>query len=59
MFVWTAAAGQELNTSEAWYDAEEDLEPAGAAGAAETGEEPTVIAKAKIDGKCSLVNEAL
>ncbi|XP_074513703.1 RNA-binding protein 44 isoform X1 [Sebastes fasciatus] len=46
----TTAAGQELNTSEAWYDAEEDLEPA---GAAETGEEPTVIAKAKTDESAS------
>ncbi|XP_029314287.1 RNA-binding protein 44 isoform X2 [Cottoperca gobio] len=30
---------------EAWYDAEEDLEPAGPAGPAETGQEQTVFAK--------------
>ncbi|XP_042349987.1 RNA-binding protein 44, partial [Plectropomus leopardus] len=43
----TTAECNELSTCEAWYDAEEDLEPAGAAAAAETGQEsdPTVIAK--------------
>lgn len=48
--MWTAAACKELNTSEAWYDAEEDLEPAGASAAAET----TVIAKDTTNGKRSV-----
>ncbi|XP_044073793.1 RNA-binding protein 44 isoform X3 [Siniperca chuatsi] len=43
----TTAACKEVNTREAWYDAEEDLEPAGPAVAAETGEDPTVILKDK------------
>ncbi|KAM9347607.1 RNA-binding protein 44 [Symphorus nematophorus] len=42
------AVCRELNTSEAWYDAEEDLEPAGPAVAAGTGHDTTVITKHKI-----------
>lgn len=30
---------------EAWYDAEEDLEPAGSAVAAERGQDPAVVNK--------------
>ncbi|XP_023260710.1 RNA-binding protein 44 isoform X1 [Seriola lalandi dorsalis] len=36
-------ACKEINTSEAWYDAEEDFESAGPAVAAETGQDPTVV----------------
>ncbi|KAM6955139.1 RNA-binding protein 44 [Lycodopsis pacificus] len=38
----TTAERQELNTCEAWYDAEENLQHAGPAAAAKTGREPTV-----------------
>ncbi|XP_039675034.1 RNA-binding protein 44 isoform X2 [Perca fluviatilis] len=38
----TTAECKELNTSEAWYDAEEDVKPA---VATQTGQDPTVIAK--------------
>lgn len=50
-FVWTAAAVKELNRSEVWYDAEEDLESAGPAVAAEMGQDPTVITEDKNNGK--------
>ncbi len=53
-FVWTEAACKEFNTSEAWYDAEEDLQPARPAVAAETGQDPTVIPKEKSNGKWSV-----
>ncbi|XP_078142056.1 RNA-binding protein 44 [Centroberyx gerrardi] len=45
----SAAACKELNPIEAWYDAEEDLEPAGAAAAAGTGEASAVMPKEKKD----------
>ncbi|XP_031729265.1 RNA-binding protein 44 [Anarrhichthys ocellatus] len=38
----TTEERQELNTCEAWYDAEENLQHAGPAAAAKTGQEPTV-----------------
>uniref|UniRef100_UPI0037E72DFE RNA-binding protein 44 n=1 Tax=Semicossyphus pulcher TaxID=241346 RepID=UPI0037E72DFE len=44
----SAAASKELNASEAWYDAEEDLGqslPAESAATAETGQDPIVTAK--------------
>ncbi|XP_051260807.1 RNA-binding protein 44 isoform X2 [Dicentrarchus labrax] len=47
------AAGKELNTSEAWYDAEEDLDPAGPAVAAETGQDPAVITKGNTNESAS------
>ncbi|XP_073330149.1 RNA-binding protein 44 isoform X2 [Pagrus major] len=59
----TKAACKELNTSEAWYDAEEDLEPAGSAVAAERGQDPTVITEdatsaesASGEPKCSVLS---
>ncbi|TDH06531.1 hypothetical protein EPR50_G00114400 [Perca flavescens] len=42
----TTAECKELNASEAWYDAEEDVKPA---VANQTGQDPTVIAKEKPD----------
>uniref|UniRef100_UPI003AAB7B61 RNA-binding protein 44 n=1 Tax=Centroberyx gerrardi TaxID=166262 RepID=UPI003AAB7B61 len=45
----SAAACKELNPIEAWYDAEEDLEPAGAAAAAGTGEASAVMPKEEKD----------
>lgn len=50
-FVCTAAECKELNTSEAWYDAEEDVKPA---VATQTGQDTTVIAKDKTSGKWSV-----
>lgn len=50
-FGWTAAACKELNTSEAWYDAEEDLEPAEPAAAAEMRQNLEVIEKDRTYGK--------
>ncbi|XP_071339294.1 RNA-binding protein 44 isoform X2 [Trachinotus anak] len=47
------AASKEFNMSEAWYDAEEDLEPAGPAAAAETGEDPIVAAEDRTNESAS------
>lgn len=44
-FGWTTAACKELSTSEAWYDAEEDLEPAEPAAAAEMEQSQKVTAR--------------
>ncbi|XP_033473044.2 RNA-binding protein 44 isoform X1 [Epinephelus lanceolatus] len=41
----TKSECKELNTSEAWYDAEEDLECAGPVEAADTGQDPAVNAE--------------
>ncbi|XP_036966881.1 RNA-binding protein 44 isoform X4 [Acanthopagrus latus] len=56
------AVCKELNTMEAWYDAEEDLEPAGSAVAAERGQDPAVVNKdvtnpesASGEPKCSVL----
>ncbi|XP_040004806.1 RNA-binding protein 44 [Xiphias gladius] len=49
----TSAARKELSTSEEWYDAEEDLEPAGPAVTAETGQDPTVIAQDRTNESAS------
>lgn len=54
--VWKAAPCKDT-TSEAWYDAEEDLEPAGPASAAETGQDQTESTEAKSSGRW-LVNVA-
>lgn len=44
---------------EAWYDAEEDLEPAGSAAAAERRQDPAVINKDVTKGKWSLSSPLL
>lgn len=54
IFVWTAAECKELSISEAWYDAEEDLEPSGPAAAADTGHDPPVITKDVTSGRWSV-----
>ncbi|XP_070771062.1 LOW QUALITY PROTEIN: RNA-binding protein 44 [Enoplosus armatus] len=48
-----STACKELNMSEAWYDAEEDLEPAGPAVAAETGQDATGVLKDKSNESAS------
>lgn len=53
-FVWRAAECKALNISEAWYDAEEDLEPSGPAAAADTGHDPPVITKDVTSGRWSV-----
>lgn len=40
LFVWTAATCKELPTSEAWFDAEEDLQAGGPAAVAAMGQSP-------------------
>ncbi|XP_022595875.1 RNA-binding protein 44 [Seriola dumerili] len=49
----TSAACKEINTSEAWYDAEEDFESAGPAVAAETGQDPSVVTSDRTDESAS------
>lgn len=51
--MWTEAVCKELNSMEAWYDAEEDLEPA------ERGQDPAVINKDVTKGKWSLSSPLL
>lgn len=51
--MWTEAVCKELNSMEAWYDAEEDLEPA------ERGQDAAVINKDVTKGKWSLSSPLL
>lgn len=51
--MWTEAVCKELHTMEAWYDAEEDLEPA------ERGQDPAVMNKDVTKGKWSLSSPLL
>lgn len=51
--MWTEAVCKELHTMEAWYDAEEDLEPA------ERGQDAAVINKDVTKGKWSLSSPLL
>lgn len=53
-FVWRAAACKDINISEVWYDAEEDLEPSRPAAAAGTGRTPQVITKDATNGRWSV-----
>ncbi|GLD56615.1 RNA-binding protein 44 isoform X3 [Lates japonicus] len=49
----TITTCKELKVNEAWYDAEENLEPAGPAVAAETGQDPTITAKDRTSATAS------
>lgn len=50
--MWRAAERcKAINISEAWYDAEEDLEPSGSAAAAGTGCTPQVITEDATNGR--------
>lgn len=50
-FVCTVATCKALKVNEAWYDAEENLEPA---GPAVTGQDATITAKNRTNGKWSV-----
>ncbi|XP_041662156.1 RNA-binding protein 44 isoform X2 [Cheilinus undulatus] len=47
----TTISCKELNSNEAWYDAEEDLEPAGRGAAAEREQDPAMITKDVTSGE--------